>query len=341
MNNFNLIILGLSLFGFSAIFVRYFCGYAYRRGLLDIPNIRSSHQDITPRGGGVVFVCLWLLSLLIGAGLDIISLEELKVFFPGALFISLLGYWDDHQNLSARRRLVLQCLIATCTVASLGGIPSLHLWEHKVLHLGSLGTLLAVLGFVWSINLYNFMDGLDGLASTAALFIFGVGGCIVACQGGMQLALLSFGLFFCVGGFLIWNWPKARIFMGDVGSCCLGFLVALFAAVSDRWYGVSVLVWMILYSAFWFDATVTLLRRLWFKQNVTLAHREHASQRLHRAGFSHQQVLFGFIGLNVILSCIAIVGSYYPRFLGWGLLLAVMILAIIYLIIERLKPMAK
>jgi Fuc2NAc and GlcNAc transferase len=334
---------GLLLFLFSVILVWIFYQFAIKRqALLDIPNARSSHHEVTPRGGGIVFALLWLLILLIGFAFHQFSLREVIVFFPGTFMISLLGYWDDCQDLTVKKRLTIQSLVAILCVTLFGQVPALHLFSQSSIHLSHWGVMLTVLGLIWSTNLYNFMDGLDGMAAVEALFVFGMGGLLFWHAGALNIACLVWALLPLVGGFLVWNWPpKARIFMGDSGSYCLGFLVALFALIGDRWYNIPVAMWVILYGIFWFDATLTLLRRLLRGENLSIAHREHAFHRLQRVGFSHAQMLYGLIVLNTVFSAIVIWALFEPNCLKWGLRLTLVILLIIYWVIEKLKPMER
>ena len=340
MNSSFLIIFGLTLFLLSAALVRVFCAYAFKFNLLDVPNARSTHVDVTPRGGGVIFVLLWLFCLIFAFIQEWVTYTEFWLLLPTTFIISLLGYWDDHQGLTVRRRFIIQVGVAMLAVALLGAISTFRLFSENPFYLGSAALGLGVLGLVWSTNLYNFMDGLDGIAAVEALFVFGVGGYLFW-QEGSNVFLLAWALVLGVGGFLVWNWPKARVFMGDVGSYCLGFLVALFALIGDQNYHIPITLWVILYGVFWFDATVTVLRRLIKGENISVAHRGHAFQRLYLSGFSAKQVLAGVVVLNSILVGIALFARNKPEFLGWGLLISVLILSGVYGIIEILKPMPR
>lgn len=332
----------LALFSLSAVLVRVFYHYAIKqRVLLDIPNARSSHQEATPRGGGIVFALLWFLVVLVSFACHQLSLQQLIVILPGTLIVTLLGYWDDYKDLTAKKRLIIQLLAAIVCVSIFGEVPSLHLFGQSIIYLGPWGIILTILGLIWSTNLYNFMDGLDGMAAVEALFVFGMGGLLFWHAGALQMAYLVWALVPLVAGFLIWNWPKARVFMGDGGSYCLGFLVGLFALIGDRWYNIPVAMWVILYSVFWFDATLTLIRRAFRRENLSQAHREHAFHRLQRVGFSHAQMLYGLIALNILFSGIIIVILFEPYYLKSGLLITLLILLVIYWIIERLKPMER
>ncbi len=166
-----MLILTLSLllaFVASWFFVGRFRVYALTKGLLDNPNARSSHTLATPRGGGLVFVLLWLVA---GAGsvlLGVWSFPQALAFLPGALLLAGVGYWDDHHDLPARWRALVHFGMAGGSVMALGGVDAVGLGVTD-LPLGWLGAGLAVFAVVWSINLFNFMDGTDGIAGVEAL----------------------------------------------------------------------------------------------------------------------------------------------------------------------------
>lgn len=333
---------GLSIFVLSLMLVRIYCIYAQKQGLLVVPNKRSSHQDLVPAGGGIVFVVGWILTICVSFVNNWCSLKELLIFIPGTLMVSIIGYWDDHKELTAKKRLIAQVLASILCVAVIGKIPALHLFGRSSIYLGNFGIILTLLGLVWSTNLYNFMDGLDGIAAIEGLFVFGVGGLLFWQVNAIKMALLVWTLIPIIAGFLVWNWPKAKIFMGDVGSYCLGFLVALFSLLGDLWYNIPVTFWFIIYGVFWFDATITVIRRFLRGENLAVAHREFAFQRLQRTGLSHVQVLYRLVIVNTMLTAIVIWGLFIrPQDLKWGLLLAIVILIVSYCLIEKLKPMER
>lgn len=306
---------------------------------MDVPNARSSHTNLTPRGGGIVFVSLWIITLIIASFMHALTPQEALIFLPGTLLVATTGFLDDRYNLSARIRATTYLAAAIISVIALGGFSQIMLNTHDSLALGFFGSVIAVLFITWSINLFNFMDGLDGLAALQALFVLGVGGFFIAESGGTYFAMLIWGLAVCVAGFLIWNKPPAKIFMGDVGSTTLGFVIAVLALWSEKKYGVPLLLWLILYGAFLTDTTLTVIRRLLAKQPIYQAHRSHAYQRLHQAGFSHTTVLMWMGGVYILLSLIALLGFYYRDFL-WGFaLMAFGILLGLYVWVERINPM--
>lgn len=325
--------IGLFLAVLCAILVQVFRRMAITRGLIDIPNARSSHDVPTPKGGGIVFAGLWSLAQIILYYLEYITLYQLLLFLPGALLMTALGFLDDVHTLSTGKRFLVQFLVAVLSVSMC------------VLMKGHYGIMvlclvpIAVIGLMWSINLFNFMDGLDGLAAVEAIFVLGMGAMVCGFYGQTPLALISGSMAFIVSGFLTANWPKASIFMGGVGSYPLGFLIGTVAGVSTFVYGMPFMLWMILYGVFWFDSTVTLLRRMVKKEAWTKPHRSHAYQRLHQAGFSHQQVLGWIIGLNVVLSAIVWSIMKKPEWMWIGTALAFCVLVGAYGIVERLRPM--
>jgi Fuc2NAc and GlcNAc transferase len=147
---------------------------------------------------------------------------------------------------------------------------------------------------------------------------------------------MAWALAAAVAGFLVWNWPRARIFMGDGGSGFLGFLIAVFAIAGEVWFGVPALVWIILYGVFWFDATVTLVRRIARGEQWYAAHRSHAYQRLHHGlGWSHGRVLGGVIVLNSLLTAIAWWAYVQRDMMPVALLMTLVVLTVAYVAVEH------
>lgn len=313
--------------------------HAHRKNWLDVPNARSSHTQLTPRGGGLVFVMLWLISVGITGLFHLWTWQNFFALIPGAVIVAATGFYDDRHSLSPRTRAWLYLLAALISVCVLGGIAQFKISAHTVLTLSWAGSIVAVLAVLWSINLFNFMDGLDGIAAVEALFVLGVGGFFLYQSQGQTIAFIAWLLAAGVAGFLVWNKPRAKVFMGDVGSTLLGFVIMVLALLGEKLYGVPALLWLILYAVFIFDATVTLLRRLFAKERIFQAHRLHAYQRLHQAGLSHGKVLLGVSVVNLVLAILAVIGFYYPMFLPVLILLAFILLAILYWRVEVLKPM--
>ncbi|MBU0744129.1 MAG: glycosyltransferase family 4 protein [Gammaproteobacteria bacterium] len=322
----------------SYISIGIYRSYAIKKNILDLPNQRSSHSIPVPRGGGVVFPILWVGFLLISYFINFIEASYLILFLPPVFLISFVGFFDDKYNIPARFRFLAQLIAAIYVLAVLGGFPKLDLGIITI-DWGWFGYVFMVLALLWSTNLYNFMDGIDGIAAIEALFVFGFGGYFIWCAGGIELAIIIWSMMAIILGFLFWNKPPAKIFMGDVGSALLGFLVMLFAIIGERKYNVSVFLWIMLYGVFWFDTTVTLIRRLINGDKWYQAHRLHAYQRLQLQEWSHRKILLWVIAINIILACAAFLSFYFPQHMLLALVGVIIILAACYLMIEKSQPM--
>lgn len=335
-----LLIFSLIIFFTLSVTLTYFyIRYAWRKNWLDTPNTRSSHSKSTPRGGGLIFITLWIIAILLGFFFHTLSAQQIIILLPGTLCVAITGFCDDRYHLCARWRACIYLIAAIYSVIALGGFTHLMINEKIILSLGVYGTIFAVLAVFWSINLFNFMDGLDGIAATEAILTLSVGGFFIAQAGGQTLALDAWILATCVAGFLVWNKPPAKIFMGDVGSTSLGFVIMILALWGEKQYHVPALLWFILYGVFLVDTTLTLCRRLLAKEPIYSAHRLHAYQRLQQMGFSHKNVWLMISGINILLALLAIAGFYHPAYLLLCALIAVGILLVFYVWTECRKPM--
>jgi Fuc2NAc and GlcNAc transferase len=270
-----------------------------RHGLVDVPNERSSHARPTPRGGGVAvvaastacFAVLW-----IERRLD----TPLWAALAGGLAVAFIGLLDDRKPLPAAVRLAAHAGAALWAVVWLGGLPPLQ-FGATLASSGGLGYLLAVLGIIWAINLFNFMDGIDGIAASEAIFIALAGAALSLLMGVSPGVALAAGVFAAAcGGFLLWNWPPARIFLGDVGSGYLGYVIVVLAVGAVRERPAALWVWLILGGSFFVDATVTLVRRVLRRERVHVAHRSHAYQQLARRWRSHRRVTLAVLIVNLV-----------------------------------------
>ncbi len=262
------------------------------------------------------------------------------MFLPSVFLIGFIGFWDDKSGLTARWRFLIQLIAVVYSLVIVDGFPSLNVGI-GVIYWGWFGYIFMALALLWSINLYNFMDGIDGLAAIEALFVFGLGGYFIWRAGGLGLAYASWGMALVITGFLVWNKPPAKIFMGDAGSTLLGFLVILFAMIGEKKYKVPILLWIILYGVFWFDATLTLIRRFINGDKVYQAHKLHAFHRLNSYGWSHTRVLLGVVSINIVLAALSLLAFYFSRYMLLILAGCIAILTLIYLFIEKVRPMYK
>lgn len=333
-------VLFLTLFASSLLLTRAYQTTVQRKDfLLDHPNERSSHAESTPRGAGVVFVSLWLLLLALFYGLHWLPSAQIWVFVPGLVGVALIGYCDDFRPIPVRWRAMVHLLAAASCLVALGGTSSILIGNTQI-SLGWFGSVIGIITIVWSTNLFNFMDGVDGLAGSEALAVFGAGGFLLWFVGADVLALLSWGMAVLVLGFLKWNWSPAKVFMGDVGSVSLGYLIVAFALIGEVWYHLPGILWLILYGVFIFDATATFLRRLIARDRWYDPHRLHAFHRfLDATQCSHRTIVAYVSVLNVFLIAIAWWSYLHQTYLLWGFALAYTLLAICYLAVEQINPM--
>ena len=218
-------------FLFSCLGTGIFRQYAIKRELLDIPNKRSSHTSPTPRGGGIVFVVCFEVALIAILRQHQIVTPWFIVIVTASIVIAMIGLIDDLIGLSAILRLTIQFLVASMLVQSL----SVMVFADFLFYPGIfLIKIIATLFIVWSINLFNFMDGIDGLASLQAISVCLGGALLFFIEGDTPLLVFPLVLATVVTGFLVWNFPKAKIFMGDAGSGFIGLFVALFSLVAAR-----------------------------------------------------------------------------------------------------------
>lgn len=321
------VVCAMAAWGLTALVRR----YALRRGILDLPNARSSHSLPTPRGGGLAVV---VVALTVATMAMIVSPSQGHLLLPVSVMLAafaLLGWLDDHYDLSVAGRLAVQLLLATLAVYWL-----LAGNGHALTGRFILLSVAAVLWIVWMANLFNFMDGIDGIAGVETLVLGLVLSLWFASAGDTALAMFCLALAAAALGFLGWNWAPARIFMGDVGSVSLGACFALLALTGVIHYDLPFTAFLVLYGVFIADASLTLLRRLWRREKWWQAHRSHYYQRAVQSGFSHAQVSAVVLCINLLLAGIASL-DVYGRISNWlALLLASLILAaVVFLIHSR------
>ena len=246
-----------------------------------------------------------MVAAFAGALVCLVAVGALKidvalVLIAGGGAVALTGYLDDRKTLPAGIRICVHIGAAGLAVLVVGGIA-----EQTLRSLGLHGiwaaSLLGLVALTWAVNLFNFMDGIDGIAGSEAVFVAGAGALLNwrhGGDGGLTAAMLV--LAAATLGFLIWNWPPARIFMGDVGSGFLGFTLAVLGLAASRHGAVPIEAWMILSGVFLVDATVTLLRRIVRGDRWLEAHRLHAYQKLATRWQAHRPVTVLVITVNLI-----------------------------------------
>lgn len=283
----------------SILFTGLLRRYALQRNVLDIPNSRSSHSVPTPRGGGLAIVLGFLISLGLMRSFDLIDNTFFLASFLAGITVAALGFLDDHGHIPARWRLLGHFLSAIWAVYWIGGLPSVTIFGLHV-NLGWIGGALAVLYAVWMLNLYNFMDGIDGLASAEAICACSSAALIYWMLGYEELLWPPIYLALATAGFFYWNFPKARIFMGDAGSGFLGITLAIISLKAASFSSTLLWVWLILLGVFIVDATFTLMRRLLRGEKVYEAHRSHAYQYASRRFNAHVPVTLCVILINLV-----------------------------------------
>ena len=265
----------------SAAIVWLVARYGAHVGLLDVPNERSHHTASTPRGGGVGILAGVAAGILVFSVFGMPPTRPLGWLLTGAATMAALGAMDDIRSIRARIRLMVQLAVAIVVVGALGPVPRLPLPAPLDLPLYWLAWPLTILWLMGVTNFYNFMDGIDGLAGGQAIV-----SCIGVVIAGWSAQALQFAVMLAAStaGFLVFNRPPARVFLGDVGSTSLGFGIAampLLAPASDR--PMAVLAVAIGLSLFLLDPLETLLRLVRAGHKLGVAHRMHSYQRLASA----------------------------------------------------------
>jgi UDP-N-acetylmuramyl pentapeptide phosphotransferase/UDP-N-acetylglucosamine-1-phosphate transferase len=303
---------------------------ALKRSWLDIPNERSSHTVPTPRGGGVAIALALLGGLSIATALGWVSRPFGIGVLVGGSLVAAIGWIDDRRSVGVVKRIIVHLAAAIVGVMLLGGVPSVR-FGAEVIQLGPAGSVLAVLFVVWCVNLYNFMDGIDGIAAVETASIGGGVALVVlgAAVGPAGAAACGIALAAAALGFLPWNWQRAKLFLGDVGSVPLGYLsgwLLLSLAAAGAWK--AALILPLYYLA---DATITLLLRLKRGEKVWRAHREHYYQRAVQGGMSHASVVKAVLAGNLALAGLALGAET-----GLGFLALVMAATVAAILLYRL-----
>lgn len=281
----------------SAAIIRMLVARAGALGLVQVPVARSSHTRPTPTGGGVGIVVA-----AAGTGIYLCRGEPVQAgVLALAVAMALLGLIDDRRPLAAGIRFPIQALLVGSLIWLVEGAsvlvpqPSLH----------PLAGGLLLLAGLWWVNLYNFMDGIDGLAGQQAIFMLGAAMLIaVMADGGASddgLWWVMAATLAAAAAFLAFNWPPAKIFMGDAGSTFLGFAIFAFALMTVQAGWVTVPQWLLLAALFAVDATVTLATRFLRGERVTQAHRSHAYQRLSRRFGGARPVTVAAAAFNLLV----------------------------------------
>ncbi|MGQ0558836.1 MAG: MraY family glycosyltransferase [Sphingosinicella sp.] len=275
--------------------------YALRAEMIDPLNQRTSHRVPTPRGGGIAMVVVTIAALAIAWVSGLVASAIVTAMIGGGLLVAAIGWLDDHRHVRAFARIVVHVAAAAIVVWQLGAFPLVSIVPFWDPSWQAAAVLLTLLLLVWMVNLFNFMDGIDGIAAseTAVVATAGAGLAWAAGVAVPEVLLPPLILAASALGFLWWNWPPARVFMGDVSSGFLGLALGSLTLAAGQQAPRLAAAWIALAAVFIADATVTLARRLLRGERVYEAHRSHAYQRLSRRWDSHQSVTLFTISVTL------------------------------------------
>lgn len=282
--------------------------YAHRRRLIDLPGQRRSHAVPTPRGGGIaIVIAILVCGFLPGFAASVAGYPwPLWWLLPPILGVALVGWIDDHGGLSARKRFAMHCVAAAWIFGAplvLAAYMSPRMVDAGSMNPGlAIGVALGVTAAIaWSINLHNFMDGINGILALQSIFVLSVLAALMWLHDSSIAAGLLLVWIMAIVGFLPFNFPRARIFMGDVGSGVLGLLIAIAVLWQITIPAIALTSGIVLCSAFVTDASCTLLSRMLDGRRWYSAHREHLYQWLVRGGYSHAHVVALYMGWNLLI----------------------------------------
>lgn len=312
MITFSLALFILTVAAVTFLFTKWFIRYAHSVQITDVPNSRSSHTKPTPTGGGIGFVIVSVVAVLVYAfQLGHTGNSPLLTFSVILLIMAIIGWMDDKHDLSRKLRYGAQSAAAIAVIIFISNMDTFHLPYLGMMDLGLIGFVFAFVWITGTPNIYNFMDGVDGIASMQA---------IGASAGWMYLAsswqipellVINLFIFISVTVFLWFNWAPASIFMGDVGSLFLGFLFAImpfYAAYLPGSPEIGLLIWIaaIMLWPFLFDGAYTLFRRAMKGENILQPHRSHLYQRLYEQNWPHHKIslLYGVFTLISVFCAI-------------------------------------
>jgi len=279
------------------ILTRFYEIFAIRNSIISHPNERTLHEKPVPRGGGIVFSILFVLAVFLLGILNVISFENLMVIGVGGFLAALFGFFDDIVNLHALMKLFFQSILAGWGVYWLEGgllaeVDWLPVW---------LSWILTCFLLIWMMNLYNFIDGVDGMAASAAVFITLVLIVILLMEGDFTSLILILSLLsLSCTGFLIYNWPPARIFMGDSGSVFLGYIFGVLILKTTMTGEISIWTWTVVFGYIFADTNLTIILRIFLQKKWYQPHKSHAYQNIARVLNSHLKVTLAIQIYNIV-----------------------------------------
>lgn len=323
----------MSCFITTVVLVWLVKSYLEKRQIFDVPNSRSMHSHETVRGGGVaitlvILVFCFFLGVLYGT-----SVTGLMILIAG---LSLLGLLDDIRPIFWWMKLLVQFILAMIFIYLDGATTDIDVFGLQIVS-AQLVAVSFVFWIVYMCNIYNFMDGIDGIASSYCALCACVLGVWFLLAQHIDLALLCFATMAASMGFLVWNWHPAKIFLGDSGSVMLGGLLAAIAIIGAEKTDIPFGAFLILFSVFLGDASYTLISRLLKGERIWMAHRSHLYQRAVQVGLSHSRVT----GMVLLITLILVIpATLEARNIGSGLiwaLIPIVGLVLVSLLIARFE----
>ena len=321
---------------------------------MDLPNSRSSHLSPVPRGGGIAILITFFLIVALTELGDTLDPGFMQALIFGGIAIAAVGFIDDIYSLNPIVRFLATLLITVLCVAQIG-MPSVS-FMGLTMQPSPVLFVCEVLAILWILNLFNFMDGIDAIASLEAMSVLLIAVALLllapnyeSSRNQVEILLV---IVFATAGFLVWNWPPAKIFMGDVSSSFLGFVLALFAVQTSIEQTMNVWVWLILLGVFFMDATVTIVLRIFNKQKFYKAHRQHVYQRLalyfqknkdteaeQARAYAHKAVSFIVVAINFLwLAPWAYMATRYPEQAMLYALISLTPLSVLLILAHRRFP---
>lgn len=265
---------------------------AIKFSIIAVKNFRTLHDRDVPKGGGIVFSLVFILFSGFIWYLRIIPNDLGFVICVGGLAATIFGFIDDLFNIPAKFKLLVQISLSCFIIFYFGHTLLLLSTSSPPVDAGYLGMLVGIGVLVWLINLYNFMDGADGMAASGTVFICMVISTVLFSTNNYELGLLVAILACVCLGFLVFNWPPASIFMGDSGSVFIGYIFGVLIVYTMMHGQISIWTWITVFAYFGIDTTMTLLLRIILVKKWYGAHRSHAYQNLARVWSNHRKILY-------------------------------------------------
>jgi Fuc2NAc and GlcNAc transferase len=311
------IALVVASFASSLVGTFFYGRLATRLGIVAVPNERTLHQHNVPRGGGVAIALPFLVAMVVLYIAGDLPPRWFLAIFVGGGVLAVVGFIDDVVEVSAKLRMLLHVALAAWALGCLGGAPPVD-FGFATVHLGLPGLPLFGLAIVWMINLCNFVDGIDGMAASGSVFISASAASLLTYASAPALGAPVAILGAAALGFLCFNWPPARLFMGDTGSALQGYLFAVFVLISMRTGALSLWTWLILMGYFVSDTTTTTTLRILMVKRWWGTHRSHAYQNLARVWQNHRRMTLLTLAIDGLwLLPLALASVHWPHQAFW------------------------